>query len=103
MLEFITEVIRSAEGAGLNNPWIILDNAPCHAGIERALNDANQVAPFPAYRIARLTPRIHVNSIQSNLYLMWSKLWQNNNCLNWKYIEKLMKHCLPTVFERCTK
>ena len=66
MLEFFTEVIRSAEDAGLNNPWIILDNAPCHAGIEQALCDANQVAPFPAYRIARLTPySCELNPIES--------------------------------------
>lgn len=66
IIEFVTESIRLAETAGLINPWIILDNAPCHAGIDQTLDEVSRANPLPAYRLRRLTPySCELNPIES--------------------------------------
>ena len=64
MQDFTAEVIRSASRAGLNNPWIVIDNAPCHAGLENALEGFPD--GLPEHRIRRLPPySCELNPIES--------------------------------------
>ena len=77
------QVIRSAENAGLNNPWIVLDNVPRHVGVEEALDKENNQNPLPHYRVARLPPySCELNPIECMFNVIKSKAKQELAELN---------------------
>ena len=93
--DFIINVLNKAQDLGMNNPVIIMDNAPCHNTVE---NDIRERSPrnYP-YTINRLTPySCELNPVENMFYVIKSKarelLSENENERQENEIQMAYRH-----------